>query len=229
MASEKILHQKEKKRKSLRQIQCEERLAKTGVAELQRLLKTPSGLVLNNINIPTWKNLTKADKLFGLFTFILKEKYISFTLRFSHKFMERANKCKKDLTTCVSERIRQNLKNNMGSYAPLFLMVAEYDRPKTEEDNSFHVHGVIEFSRMEHILTKKYLKATAFGRHYKNSKMNCNIVRTKSLYNAVGWLEYITKAKHVAYESIYVSRELNALYRDFYNSARKKILKKKGL
>lgn len=184
----------------------------------RKLLSTSVSYNIYNIkkyNIPTWENLNRVEKLFGICCFVVRpEEYMSFTLRFSKDFTKRALKSKKDLPHYISDRISQNFNNNVG-FVPKFMFTVEKDK---EVNCGFHIHGIIEASICSLQIFKHILKTTALGINYKQHPINRSVLRINSLPTPLGWLAYITKHKMEGYNMLYVNRSLSQQFKNFYSS-----------
>lgn len=148
-------------------------------------------LVYNNIiynlnnNIPRWKELSKVQKVDLFFTYIVDDKWIAMTLRFSDAFVA---KCvgRTKITDFIRRRINENFKNKLG-YVPEYMFCLEFDQ------NYFHIHGVIKPDNDFDVI-KKVLKASAFcNRKYQKIFPEQFKLKCAMLYRAKGWGNYILK------------------------------------
>lgn len=182
----------------------------------QKFIKTKMPLVnnniiynLNNINTCKWKELSKVQKAVFFFDYIVDEKWVAITLRFSLKFMENCAHQPK-LTDFIRRRLNENFKNRLG-YVPQYLFSIEFTF------DSFHIHGVIE-PETNLDLIEKILKTTAFSRKYKQNSMpeSCKL-RCKQIYDAHGWGCYVLKRSNHPNFDIYICMPLIKRIRKRYH------------
>lgn len=141
--------------------------------------------IINNINIPRWKNLSKAQKVSLSFKHIIDANWYAITLMFSNNFIARSiNNTKK--TDFIRRRINENFKNRLG-YIPDYLFCIEF------KNESFHIHGVIKPNE-DIKLINKILKSTAFNKKYtQNTLPEQYKLRCTKIYESQGWEKYILK------------------------------------
>lgn len=166
------------------------------ISELSKSLVKNNIIYNLNINIPRWKDLTKAQKVELFFDYIVNDSWYALTLRFSDKFIAECIKNEK-ITDFIRRRINENFKNRLG-YVPEYLFSIEFD------NGTFHIHGAIKPNNdIEQI--KTILKTTAFSKRNKHNhlpeqyKLRCILI-----YDAKGWGQYILKNRNHPKFDIYI-------------------------
>lgn len=161
-----------------------------------------------NLNIPRWKELTKAQKAAVFSKYIVDGSWVAITLLFSNEFMQNCARQPK-LTDFIRRRLNENFKNRIG-YVPEYMFCLEF------KDDAFHIHGVLKCDNNLDAI-KKVLKTTAFGRNYtknplpENRKVNC-----RRVYNSYGWGNYILKNCNNPWFDIYLSSPVRDMIRKKY-------------
>ena len=184
-------------------------------SEFEKGLFNPSPLVNKIIlyNIYTKdKKINSKEQVKQIFELINANDFKALTLRFSFRFMEKASKRK--ICDFIRRRINANLKNSLG-YIPKFLFVLEEETPinlgENTQSRQFHIHGIIEADDEKILPIKLVLKRTSFGKDFRQSNFNKNIVMLKDITDKRGWAEYITKDLNNDRRKLYISRELTQL------------------
>lgn len=167
---------------------------------------------LKNINIPTWRNLTKVQKVAFFFEYIADKNWVAVTLRFSNNFIENCIQEDKK-TDFIRRRLNENFKNRLGS-VPEYLFCVEF------KNNVFHTHGAIKPDDSIEII-EEVLKTTAFGKNYKKNPIpEKNKIMCKPIYDSQGWGRYVLKSCNHPNFDIYVCtpiiRKISEKYHDLH-------------
>ena len=152
-----------------------------------------------NTILPDWKYLNRVQKVAFYMAFVVDDTWHTLNLRFSLKFIEK-NKNEPKLTDLIRRRLNQNFQNNL-NYVPEYLFVIEFD------ENSFHIHGVIN-AQNDLDKIKRIFKTTSFGRCYTKNPMpeNKKIV-CKNITDKEGWTCYVLK-ENLGGSNVYISSKI---------------------